>query len=184
MKVSRQPAMTPGKPAGDRRAECGERPRAERIGRPHLRRRDGAHDAVDRQQRERQLDVRHGDDQAGAGVHQVDVDDLMTFRPSSSSFSMPNFCNSTVHAAVRTRIEVQNGSSTSRIMRAAVGPDRFAKSHASGKAQQERDQRDAGCDRRRCARRSCDRSLDLTDRADAGFTVSSAGRVPRADSSS
>ena len=57
----------------------------------------------------------------------------MTCRPSSSSFSMPDRCSSTVHAAVRTRIEVQNGSSTSRISRAAVGPGRFASSQASGK---------------------------------------------------
>ena len=53
--------------------EGGERPCAERIGGPHLRRRDRPHDAVDRQQRERQLDMRHGDDQAGARVHQVEA---------------------------------------------------------------------------------------------------------------
>ena len=46
---------------------------------------------------------------------------------------MPDLCSNTVQAAVRTRIEVQNGSSTSRISRVAVGPDRFASSQASGK---------------------------------------------------
>ena len=52
---------------------------------------------------------------------------------SSRSFNRPNFCSSTVHAAVRTRMEVQNGSSTSMIRREATVPGSVASSQASGK---------------------------------------------------
>ncbi len=67
MKVSRQPAAMPGHglreidlPEGE------ERPGAERARGAHVAGRDGLHHAVDRQQREGQLDVRHRQDGAEA----------------------------------------------------------------------------------------------------------------------
>jgi hypothetical protein len=50
-----------------------EWPPAERLRGAHQRWRDRTHHAVDRQQRKGQLDMRHGDDQPCAAIHQFET---------------------------------------------------------------------------------------------------------------
>ena len=163
-------------------AERGERPRAERIGRPHLRRRDRAHDAVDRQQRERQLDMRHGDDQADAGVHQVDrmIGDVQAEQQlvqDAGPLQQHRPCRRAHQDRGPERQQHQQDQARRRRSR------QVRQEPGERKAQHQRDQRDAGGDPEGAREDRADRSPDPARPHRCRLPPSSAGRRPRADSS-
>ena len=77
--------------------------------------------------------MRHRDDRAELVVDHRQariVDDEA--KPDEHVVDDPLFCSITFHALVRTRSDVQNGSSTRIIRRFAVRIGRLASSHAIG----------------------------------------------------
>ena len=139
---------------------------AERLGRAEVGGRDGLHHRVERQDHERQQDVRHRDDRAGGVVDHRPAGCRRRRGRVQTRMSLMTPCcwRSTFQEAVRTRSEVQNGRSTRMSRRferaqrqAGEEPGDRVAEHQAGEGDGEAEREGAQEERaRRCARaRAC-----------------------------